>query len=88
MLGNRIRVGVAGAIGGDHFTQQAAQTAGVTILTQQSLEPFRADGLHSAMYIIPVLSTLLAAVMFAASRTVAKEIATLKTWMQDSFSKG
>ena len=71
----------------DHFTQQAAQNAGVTILTQQSLEPFRADGLHSAMYIIPALSALLAVVMFAASRTVAKEIATLKTWMQDSFSK-
>ncbi len=71
----------------DHFTQQAALGAGVTIVTQQSLEPFRADGLHSAMYIIPVLSALLAVVMFAASRTVAKEIAALKTWMQDSFSK-
>jgi MFS family permease len=71
----------------DYSTQQAAQNAGVTVLTQQSLEPFRADGLHAAMYIIPVLSVLLAVVMFAASRTVAKEIATLKTWMQDSFSK-
>jgi len=71
----------------DYSTQQAAQSAGVTVFTQESLEPFRADGLRSAMYIIPVLSTLLAVVMFAASRTVAKEIAMLKTWMQDSFSK-
>jgi MFS family permease len=70
----------------DHFTQQAAHTAGITVITQQSLEPFRADGLHTAMYIIPILSTLLAAVMFAASSTAAKEIAALKTWMQESSS--
>ena len=71
----------------DHFTQQAAAAAGVTAITQQALEPFRADGLHSAMYVIPVLSALLAVVMFAASRTVSKEIAMMKTWMQKSFSK-
>lgn len=70
----------------DYFTQQAAQNAGVTVFTQQSLEPFRAAGLHSAMYIIPVLSVLLTFVMFAASRTVTKEIEKLQSWMSDSFA--
>jgi len=70
----------------DYFTQQAAQNAGVTIFTQASLEPFRAAGLHSAMYIIPVLSVLLTFVMFAASRTVAKEIEKLQSWMRESFT--
>jgi MFS family permease len=70
----------------DYFTHQAAQTAGVTTFTQTSLEPFRAAGLHSAMYIIPVLSVLLTFVMFAASRTVTKEIERLQSWMRESFA--
>ncbi|HEX8250311.1 MAG TPA: MFS transporter [Pyrinomonadaceae bacterium] len=70
----------------DYFTQQAAQNAGVTVFTQASLEPFRAAGLHSAMYIIPVLSILLTLVMFAASRTVSKEIEKLQSWMRESFT--
>jgi hypothetical protein len=70
----------------DYFTHQAAQTAGVTTFTQTSLEPFRAAGLHSAMYIIPVLSVLLTFVMFAASRTVTKEIERLQNWMRESFA--
>jgi MFS family permease len=70
----------------DYFTRQAAQNAGVTDFTQASLEPFRAAGLHSAMYIIPVLSILLTFVMFAASRTVTKEIEKLQSWMRESFT--
>jgi MFS family permease len=69
----------------DYFTQQAAQNAGVTVFTQASLEPFRAAGLHSAMYIIPVLSVLLTFVMFAASRTAPREMEKLQGWMRDSF---
>jgi MFS family permease len=34
----------------------------------------RAAGLHSAMYVIPVLSFLLTLVLFAATRTVAKDM--------------
>lgn len=70
----------------DYFTQQAAQNAGLTDFTQASLESFRAAGLHSAMYIIPVLSVLLTFVMFAASRTVTREIEKLQNWMRDSFT--
>jgi len=51
----------------DHFTRRAA--AGATVL-----EPFRGAGLHSAMYVVPVLSILLALVLFAATRTVARDM--------------
>ena len=52
------------------FTRSAATTAGIVTLTKEALEPFRAAGLHSAMYLIPVLGGLLALVLFAASFTV------------------
>jgi len=49
----------------------------------RALEPFRADGLHTAMYIVPVLAALLAVVLFAASRTVKKDVARLQAWMRE-----
>lgn len=68
----------------DFFTKRAAQTAGVLDVSQLALEPFRAEGLHSAMYAIPILSVLLALVLFAASRTVTKDIEKLQNWMRES----
>src|SRR5262249_23682692 len=47
----------------------------------RALEPFRADGLHTAMYIVPILATILAVVLFAASRTVTRDVARLQAWM-------
>jgi len=58
----------------DHFTRQAAAAAGAVITTSKSLEPFRGQGLHAAMYLIPVLSVLLSVVLFCASRTVAADM--------------
>ena len=68
----------------DFFTKRAAQAAGVLDFSQAALEPFRATGLHSAMYAIPILSVLLALVLFAASRTVTKDIEKLQSWMKES----
>jgi MFS family permease len=51
----------------DHFTRRAAAGA-------INLEPFRGVGLHSAMYVVPFLSLLLALVLFAATRTVARDM--------------
>lgn len=51
----------------DFFTRRAAAGAAV-------LEPFRGAGLHSAMYAVPVLSVLLALVLFAGTRTVARDM--------------
>jgi len=66
----------------DFFTKRAAGIAGITDFSQTALEPFRAEGLHSAMYIIPILSVLLTLVLFAASRTVTKDIEKLQDWMR------
>jgi predicted MFS family arabinose efflux permease len=48
----------------------------------RALEPFRAQGLHTAMYIVPTLAAILALVLFAASRTVKKDVARLQAWMR------
>ncbi len=37
-------------------------------------EAFKAIGLHNAMYIIPILALAAAAVLFAASRTMDKDV--------------
>jgi MFS family permease len=71
----------------DFFTARAARAAGVLNLTQQALEPFRAAGLHSAMYVIPALGVLLTLVLLAASRTVAKDTEELQRWMRASTAE-
>ncbi len=68
----------------DFFTARAAAGAGVTATTQAALEPFRAEGLRTAMYIIPALGALLTLVLFAASRTVTKDMESLQRWMRES----
>lgn len=70
----------------DFFTTRAAAAHGVIEITQKTLEPFRAEGLHSAMYIIPVLGCLLTLVLFAASRTVSKDMERLRNWMREAES--
>ena len=67
----------------DFFTARAASAAGVANFTQQALEPFRAEGLHSAMYIIPALGATLTLVLFAASRTVTKDMERIQRWMRE-----
>jgi MFS family permease len=56
----------------DHFTRKAASIAGIVELTSVSLEPFRAQGLRTAMYIVPVISLLLAFVMWMAARHLSR----------------
>ena len=53
----------------------------------RALEPFRAQGLHTAMYIVPFLAALLAVVLFAASRTVKGDVARLQVWMRQPHEK-
>ena len=68
----------------DFYTLRAARAAGLIGVTHQALEPFRAEGLHSAMYIIPALGVLLALVLFAAAGTVTKDVERLQHWMRES----
>jgi len=63
----------------DHFARKAMAAAGATAMA----EPFKAAGLHSAMYVIPVLCLLLAVVLFAASRTVSADIEKLRRWLRE-----
>jgi MFS family permease len=73
---------LATGLASDYFTTQAAAAAGVFAHTPKALEPFRAAGLHAAMYLIPTLFALLAGVLFAASRTVKRDVETLHAWMR------
>jgi multisubunit Na+/H+ antiporter MnhB subunit len=68
----------------DYFTAQAAGVAGVTELTRETLEPFRASGLRSAMYVIPALGAALTLVLLAGSRTVTNDMRKLQSWMRDA----
>ena len=54
----------------DHFAHQAMHEAGSGAMT----EAFKASGLHSALYAIPVLAVLASLVLFAASRCVEGDI--------------
>jgi MFS family permease len=58
----------------DHFTRKAAAAAGFATATGKALDPFRGSGLHSAMYIVPVLCLILALVLLAATRTVGRDM--------------
>ena len=62
----------------DHFAKEAMAAAGATAMTEQ----FKATGLHSAMYVIPLLCALLAVVLFAASRTVSTDMEKLRKWLR------
>ena len=54
----------------DHFAHKAMVDAGATTMN----ETFKAIGLHNAMYAIPVLALAAAIVLFAASRTMEKDV--------------
>ena len=69
----------------DYFTSQAATAAGVMDQSIRALEPFRGTGLHAAMYVVPILVSLLALVLFGASRTVQQDIETLHAWTADEL---
>lgn len=67
----------------DYFAKQAMTEAGATAMA----ESFRASGLHSAFYVAPIVSLILAAVLFAGARTVAKDMEKLQAWMRSAASK-
>lgn len=67
-----------------YFTRRAALAAGITDTSFQALRPFAAEGLHSALYVVPVFGVLLGLVLFAASRTVARDMEKLQHWMRSS----
>lgn len=67
VLGAAFGTTIMGALS-DYFANKAMVEAGATVI-----EPFRAQGLHSAMYVIPMLSLLCAASLFGAAKTVTAD---------------
>jgi MFS family permease len=55
---------------------------GVRASSPAALNPFRAEGLHRALYLVPVLAAILSGVLFAASRSVKKDVLELQAWMR------
>ncbi len=72
----------------DSFALRAAANAGM-IFTDVKLVPteFRAIGLHQAFYSAPVISLMLAAVLFAGARTVAGDMEKLRKRMLEAVGK-
>ena len=68
----------------DHFARRAMKAAGATQMT----EAFKAIGLHSAMHAIPVLCLVLAVVLYAASKTVGRDMARLRAWQESRSAQG
>ncbi len=76
VLGGAFGTSVLGFLS-DHFAKRAMVAAGATAMA----EPFKAAGLHDAFMMVPIVSLALALVLFAASRTVAKDMEKLHQWM-------
>lgn len=68
----------------DHFATKAMVAADASVMTEQ----FKAIGLHSAMYAIPIICALLACVLLAASRTVSADVEKLRKWLREQETLG
>ncbi|HSF22689.1 MAG TPA: MFS transporter, partial [Blastocatellia bacterium] len=82
VLGGSFGTSILGMLS-DHYARQAMAAGGGTVMT----EAFRAEGLHDAFYVVPVVSLILAFVLYAGSRTVAKDMERLQRWMRESASQ-
>ena len=61
----------------DYFARRAMAAAGASGMN----EHYRAAGLHTAMFAIPISAALVSAVLLVATRTVPKDMKTLQVWM-------
>jgi MFS family permease len=61
----------------DYFARRAMAAAGAGAMN----EHYRAFGLHTAMFAIPVCDVFVSVVLLVAARTVAKDMQTLQVWM-------
>jgi hypothetical protein len=61
----------------DALAARAAAAAGSAVVDERA----RAAGLQQALYVVPILSAALAAVLWAASRAVKRDRAALRAWI-------
>jgi sugar phosphate permease len=83
VLGGSFGTSILGMLS-DHYARKAMTAAGETAMSEFA----RAEGLHSAFYVVPLVSLILAAVLYAGSRTVAKDMDRLQRWMRESHAQG
>jgi hypothetical protein len=69
VLGASLGPIVVGALS-DYFAKSAMHAAGAT----EMAETFKAQGLHDAMYAIPVFMVLASLVLFAGARTIKSDM--------------
>lgn len=67
----------------DYFTLQAANASGITNFSTAALEPFRAAGLRSAMYVVPVFSLVLTVILWLASRSVKSDVERMQSRLNE-----
>lgn len=77
VLGGAFGTSVLGMFS-DHYAKAAMKAAGAAVLT----EAHRAEGLHNAFYIVPMVSFLLAMVLLAGSVTIAGDMRKLQEKMR------
>ena len=72
----------------DFLARRSARMSGIPWLQAAGVpEPFRAIGLRQAMFIIPALGTVLAAVLFAGAMTVKRDVRKLQDWMENCAAR-
>jgi MFS family permease len=87
MLGGAFGSKIVGMLS-DNFALRAAAEAGMIVTDVKLIPPeFRAIGLHQAFYSAPIISLLLAAVLFAGARTITGDMEKLRKRMLEAVGK-
>lgn len=70
----------------DYFAHSAAVADNKQFdqLSAAEQEPYRADGLHDALYALPAVCLVLALTLFAGAGTVNRDVEKLQRWMRES----
>src|SRR5262249_16872609 len=74
----------------DCLGKQAAATDSVNLDTLDAAArlPYRAYGLNTALYLLPLTSLFLAGSLFAGARTVGRDAEKLQHWMREAAATG
>jgi predicted MFS family arabinose efflux permease len=82
VLGGSFGTSILGMLS-DHYARKAMTAAGAL----EMAEAFKAEGLHDAFYVVPLVSLILAIVLYFGSRTVSKDMEKMQKWMRESAAK-
>ncbi|HEX4945430.1 MAG TPA: MFS transporter [Blastocatellia bacterium] len=83
VLGGAFGTSILGMLS-DYFAKSAMIAAGAALVNNAIPEQFRAIGLHNAFYVVPLVSLLLALVLFAGAGTITKDMKRLQDWLRQA----